>query len=146
MENKAMVLLCGNLGKRTVNCPIPHQFVSNIQELSTTIEGNPATNFVIIFYGELDSHSEGILKELHQRMHIPIIVTIGNSSDDLPPNQVNRLRLTEDLLTYKTVLWGIRAYQSLSKQYYDSRETFCGKFFEKKAKMLDHWLMENFRV
>ena len=142
-----VALLCGRLCNRTLRIPIPFQIVPDIRNLEVIFRTYPATTrFVVLYYDPLDSSSAAILSPLSARQNIDVIVLGGNSLNNLPVNHINRLRLSEDLATYKTAIYGINAYQLIAKQYYASNEKILGAFFEDEAKKLLSWLIDNFRV
>ena len=145
--DKVLILFCGKLGQRTFSIPIPFQIIPDIQNLPTTIaKFPPETRFIVLYHDRLDPSSTNILCPLSCKENIDVIVLGEKSLNDLPPNEINRLRLSDDLVTYKTILCGIRAYQSIAKRYYASGDKDLGAFFDDEARKLLRWLINNFRV
>ena len=135
MTEELITLLCGQLENRRFRIPIPFQVIPAVQELEATIVASPAKTYFIIFYcGTLDLSSQAILTSLSHQKNIAVVVT----GDNLLNNWSHRLNLSEDLPIYKTVLYGIRAYRSMSEQ--------SGVSFENEAKKLLIWLINNFQV
>lgn len=148
MSDRLVALLCGRLCDKTLRLPsIPFEIVPDIRHLAVIIRKYVATTrFIILYYDQLDATSEAILYPFSTQPNIDVIVLGGNSLNNLPPNQMNRLRISEDLATYKTAIYGIRAYQLIAKQYHASNEKLLSTFFEDEAKKLLAWLIDNFRV
>ena len=145
--DKVLILLCGKLDRRTFSLPIPFQIISDIQNLTTVID-NPAleTRFIVLYYDRLDPSSAHILCPLSCKGNVDVVVLGGNLLNDLPPNQINRLRLSDDLATYKAILCGIHAYQSIAKRYYASNDKDLAAYFDAEAKKLLRWWINNIRV
>lgn len=142
--NAVVALLCGDLQSRTFDdMPLSFRIVFAIQNLTRIIAEYPAsTRLIIFFYGQLDSLSAAVLNELPDRHRINIIVIDTNAFTNVSANQ---LRILEDLPKYKMAFYGMRAYRSLSKQYYSLDEK-TGKFFKEEANKLLRWLINYFRV
>lgn len=148
MTDELVAILCGRVFNKTHRLPpISFEIVSDIRDVRIIIQKYPPlTRFIILYYDQLDQVSGEILCPLSCEENIDVIVLGGNSLNNLPQNQINRLRLSDDLAAYKTVFCGIHAYQLIAKRYYASNNKDFGAFFDDEARKLLSWLINNFRV
>lgn len=139
MSEELITLLCGQWENRRFRSPIPLQIIPAVHELEAKIATFPAnTHFIIYYCGQPDLSSQVILTSLSHQKNIDIVVTGNGSLDNSLITRNHRLNLSEDLPVCKSVLYGIRAYRSMSEH--------SGVYFENEAKKLLTWLINYFQV
>ena len=141
-----LLLLCGVVHNRTF-CffPIPFRIV-NVQDLRETINNYLQVSwFIICHCGRPDSQSAEILGPLSNENNIDVIISPESALNNTPANQVNRLRLSEDLLVYKVALCAIRAYRLILEQN-DAVTVNGPKFSQEKQEEITKWLIQFFQV
>jgi hypothetical protein len=125
--------------------PVRFKILNDINEIEPVIDSHSlSTRFVVLLLDELDQGSNEIVTRLSNKNNVTTL-TCNNSTNNLP-NLQNVLQISKHLITYKTTLYSISAYKSISKELYGSGNGQLGAFFEYKAHELFRWLKKDIEV